>query len=410
MTSRRIAAALAGALLFTILPGVAASASRGDPGERLWASRYAGPAGDVDSPADVGVSPDGSRVFVAGQSHQGATNVDIAAAAYHSATGEELWFASHSGSGGGWDSAQAMGVSPNGSMVFVTGYSDEGSTEDDFVTVAYDAVTGQEAWFAEYDAWGLWEAALDLTLSPDGSMVFVTGYSEGDSTDVDYATVAYDAVTGDELWVARYNGPGNGYDYPYAMGVAPDGSTVLVTGDTDGGASEDDYTTVAYRAGTGHQLWVARYNGPGNESDHAAALGVGPDGDSVFVTGSSTGAGPQEDYLTIAYDVDTGTEKWTARFAGPWSDQGIDVGVSPDGARVFVTGNRRFGRDRLDDFVTVAYDAASGHLMWRNRNGGPHQEWPAALAVNPDGLSVVVTGALFDADGTTDWGTIALSS
>ena len=82
--------------------------------------------------------------------------------------------------------------------------------------------------------------------------------------------MAYDASTGTELWVTRYNGPGNGDDYAaYALGMSPDGSAVFVTGYSVGsgygGAS--DYATVAYEPGTGRRLWVARYDGAGRD-DH----------------------------------------------------------------------------------------------------------------------------------------------
>jgi hypothetical protein len=60
-------------------------------------------------------------------------------------------------------------------------------------------------------------------VSPDGSTVFVTGYS-GVGTEVDYATVAYDAGTGTPRWVARYNGTGNSIDQPNAIAVSASAS------------------------------------------------------------------------------------------------------------------------------------------------------------------------------------------
>jgi hypothetical protein len=88
--------------------------------------------------------------------------------------------------------------------------------------------------------------AFALGVSHDGSKVFVTGISTGSTGSLDYATVAYDASTGDQLWVRRYNGPGKGQDVARALGVSPDGSTVFVTGTTVGSKGFYEYATVAY--------------------------------------------------------------------------------------------------------------------------------------------------------------------
>lgn len=70
----------------------------------------------------------------------------------------------------------------------------------------------------------------------------------GLGTDYDYATVAYDAVTGAELWVARFDGPASGDDRATALGVSPDGSTVYVAGTSEGDGTSYDIATVAYDA------------------------------------------------------------------------------------------------------------------------------------------------------------------
>ena len=76
----------------------------------------------------------------------------------------------------------------------------------------------------------------------------VTGTSDGSGTASDYTTLAYDATTGSRLWLKRYNGSGNGYDYAEGLAVSPDGTKVFVTGGS-WGAGSDDYATVAYGAG-----------------------------------------------------------------------------------------------------------------------------------------------------------------
>src|SRR6266567_3592868 len=49
-----------------------------------------------------------------------------------------------------------------------------------------------------------------------------------------------------------------------------------------------DYATLAYNAVTGTQLWVRRYNFPDHGDSHASAVTVSSSG--VFVTGYSQGA------------------------------------------------------------------------------------------------------------------------
>jgi hypothetical protein len=105
------------------------------------------------------------------------------------------------------------------------------------------------------------------------------------------------------------------YDEARALGISPDGSTVYVTGASFGSTSSFDYATVAYDTSTGAKLWAERYDGSGSSStgDQATALRVSPDGSSVYVTGGSTGPTTSEDYATVAYDASTGASLWVKR-------------------------------------------------------------------------------------------------
>jgi DNA-binding beta-propeller fold protein YncE len=194
-------------------------------------------------------------------------------------------------------------------------------------------------------------------VSPDGTTVFVTGATGSlllpASHPSDITTVAYDAVTGATRWLRRYDGPAHDYDDANALAVSPDGSRIFVTGWSEA-PERIDRVTIAYDAATGARLWVARYEGPTNEDDGARALAVSPDGSRLFVTGEAGGPDPAPlDYLTVAYDTATGAQLWSARYNGPGgTDEGSGaIGVSGDGSRVFVN------CDSDNDYATIAYAA-----------------------------------------------------
>jgi hypothetical protein len=289
------------------------------------------------------VSPDSTRVFVTGLCG------GIVTISYDASSGTQLWVA-HYGSGDGW----SLGVSPDGTKVFITG--DNGG---DFATIAYDASSGTQLWIADYNgpANGL-DFGRSLGVSPDGSKVFVTGESAG--LWVDYATVAYEAATGTMLWVERYSGS-NTRDTPTSLGVTPDGSKVVVTGtSSDVDFDENDYATVTYDASSGTQLWARLYTGPlagsPKRGAFAPSLAVSPDASSVFVTGANSPRYSNSDYATVAYDASSGSILWAERYNGPGNNTDIAraVGVSPDGSKVFVTGESS-GLGCCRDYATVAY-------------------------------------------------------
>ena len=373
-------------------------------GQPVWTQLYNGPGNDNDSASSVAVSPDGSKVFVTGTSLGSGTSSDYATIAYDAATGQSLWVRRYDGLGQS-DTAKAVAVSPDGFKVIVTGWSYGPDTSAGYATVAYDAATGQSLWTRRYNGpvWMGIDVAFSLAVSPDGSRVFVTGWSDpiGFGLSADYGTIAYDAATGQPQWTQIYNGPDNGFDGAFSVAVAPDGSRVFVTGRSAGSGTSGDYATIAYDAATGQRLWTKRYNGPGNGSDQADSVAVSPDGSKVFVTGSSPGSGSSGDYATIAYDAATGQPLWTKRYNGPGngSDLALALAVNPD--MVLVTGYST-GSGTLQDYATISYDAATGQPQWTRRyNGrGNGSDEASSLAVSPDGSEVIVTGSS-DADYVT---------
>jgi len=101
-----------------------------------------------------------------------------------------------------------------------------------------------------------------------------------------------------QIWVARYNGPGNGEDGAHAIAVDNAGN-VYVTGPSPGYDTYIDYATVKYNS-SGVEQWVARYDGPAIYDDYATVIAVDAAG-NAYVTGPSEGCGTWQDYATVKY-------------------------------------------------------------------------------------------------------------
>jgi hypothetical protein len=359
-----------------------------------------------ERPAAIAVDPHSGTVYVTGSSSSGGpfTRPEYATVAYD-ALGNQLWVARYDGRYDGSAHAAtafAIAVDPNSGTVYVTGTSN-----GDYATVAYDA-SGDQLWVARYDGPGHSnDSAWAIAVDPNSGAVYVTG----DSYPGGYATVAYDAG-GNQLWVARYEGPG-GTDKVSAIALDLTSGNVYVTGYSYGGAATGyDYATVAYDA-CGNQLWVARYDDPSNGGDSARAIALDPASGNVYVTGGSQRGATNLDYATVAYDA-CGNQLWVARYEGPGGyDKANAIALDPTSGNLYVTGLSYGGLATRYDYATVAYDA-SGRQLWVARHNGPsdYNDEANAVAVAPGSGDVYVTGYDYgrDGGGTTSYATVAYST
>ncbi|TDD54945.1 hypothetical protein E1286_04325 [Nonomuraea terrae] len=337
-------------------------------GEELWTRRHTEQGAFSDHAGDAAVSPDGRTVYVTGMTSPGEGDKnDYFTVAYDAATGEQSWFVRYDGKGSSTDDARKVVLTPDGSKVFVTGQSagPEGTGLTDWGTVAYDAATGEQLWDAGHngDDNGL-DIPSAMAVTADGKAVVVTGAGSNPGTLTDFETIAYDTATGRQLWTDRYDGPAHESDTPHDITVAP-GGTVYVTGNSTGEGSGGDYTTIAYNPATGERLWLQRFDGQAKNEDYAWNVRVTPDGGKVVVAGqSSDDQSKGTDYVTVAYDAVSGEPVWTGRYDGEVAAadaaRGLAVdATAKDGVRVFVTGSSGTGGTPPNatevDMVTVAY-------------------------------------------------------
>ncbi len=331
--------------------------------------------------------------------------------------GAQLWAARYNAPYnrpyGDYDQPNAVAVSPDGTEVFVTGYSNDANTNPDYETIAYNASNGTVIWKQRYSGLppNVENIANAIAVSPDGTKVFVTGGSIG-TNERDYTTIAYNARTGAVVWTKRYSGLGSNDNYAAALGVSPDGNTVFVTGNSADAFNtfSYDYATVAYNANTGAVRWAKRFTGPVNGNNNATALAVSRDGTKVIVTGYGAGSNTANDYETVAYNAASGAVLWIARYNGPVNgdDAARAVAVSPDSSKVVVTGTTAVSASTYD-YATVEYDAVTGKVVWTARYNGPNSDNSAsAVGISPDGGDAYVTGTSADASGHGDAATICI--
>jgi hypothetical protein len=80
-------------------------------------------------------------LVVTGQSLDlGTLFPDYATVSYNATTGSEQWVTRYGGPGLGIDIPRWVGLSPDGERAFVTGQSEGQGTRDDYATVGYEIV------------------------------------------------------------------------------------------------------------------------------------------------------------------------------------------------------------------------------------------------------------------------------
>jgi len=379
----------------------------GRDGKQLWVNRYDGPGNQADFLSSLVIDQQ-ANVYVTGGSPFN-TSYDCTTIKYSSA-GVLQWLARYNGPEKLGDGGTAIALDQKGN-IFVTGNSESRGTGFDGVTIKYDSLGGEQ-WVDRYASpTNSNDMPTDIALDAFGN-VYITGWSEnafsGDMINFDMITIKYSS-TGSQEWLARYNGSNNSSDYAFSLFVDASGYA-YVTGFSLDQDTNGDIVTIKYSP-TGEQLWVARYDGPAHDFDRPQALTVDNQG-NVYVTGQSPGTNADytnSDYVTIKYRSD-GTEDWIARYDGPAQRWDAAVAVALDNNNnVYVTGTSEKVVDEvyyLPDIVTIKYNR-HGETVWvaRYTENENNFEDPIALAIDTHN-NVYVTGSIIDPETGTNFLTI----
>ena len=236
----------------------------------------------LDQASGATVSPDGAHVYVAAGGDDA-----VSVFARDAGTGVLTFVeAEFDGVGGndGLDGASDVTVSPDGDHLYVSGLSDDavavfardaGSGQLTFVEAELDGIAGVD---------GL-SGAIDAVVSPDGAHVYVAAF-------FDDAVAAFerDAVTGELTFVeAEF-----GIDFARSVALSADGAHVYVGGDEDSFIEEGYGALYAYsrNAATGELTLIeTEVNGlSGVRWIHPTSVVVSPDGTHVHATSFADGA------------------------------------------------------------------------------------------------------------------------
>lgn len=278
-------------------------------GQLQWQKYFDGPGNSEDIPEDIFVDSQGNS-YVAGGSVGNGTNYDYFILKY-SAAGTLIGIARYNGEANGSDGAYSIAVDELGN-IYVTGQSEEYENPQEnstgqitFTTIKYNNNLVL-LWYDKYFGTGIPRNARGKSIKIlNSSEIYVSGYAKELGVDNDFVTRKL-SNSGNQTWVAKYNGPGVYEDVVTSFSIDNSGNA-YVTGESKTGNPVDtkDYATVKYNS-SGVQQWVKRYNGPANDQDIPSSISNSGN-NIIYVTGKSWGLNSNFDYATIKY-----SNEWSA--------------------------------------------------------------------------------------------------
>ncbi len=359
-------------------------------GDTVWAKYYTGSGNHRDQATAIAVDSSTYDVYVAGFTYASSGNNYDAILIKYNSSGTQQWVQTYNVPGSYYDAAAAIYL--KGSYVYITGASFGGfTTMVDYFTIKYNATTGVQQWVSRYDYNNNNDIAYSITVGVNDS-VYVTGGSQSSSTNWDYATITYNSA-GTQVNATRITGAGYGLDHATAITTDKKGF-VYFTGGSMNASGNYDYKTIKMNAaGTIVYNKTYDYN---NLDDIANAIAVDTMG-NCYITGQSKSAMNDNDYCTIKYDS-AGNQLWVKRYDGDAHGSDIAHNLFWDiyNNNIYITGESSNGADQ--DYLTISYNH-NGHELWHQVYDGGADD--IASDITADSTDVFVTGSSVDPSTST---------
>jgi hypothetical protein len=355
--------------------------------DTLWTRTYGSPWDGDDAVCTVLTDTfNNTTVVGSGGQPPGTRGSNMVVIKYSNQNGRTMWTKRITAEDTCVDVAMDAAIRPAGS-VCVTGQTGR-YPNCNILTVQLDP-NGNEVWRATFD--GVKHAGdIGTAIATDTTAnVFVAGCAQNST--MDFVTMKY-YWDGTRAWAKIYDGGRD--DKPTGIALGPDGS-VYVTGDPN-------YLTVKYSR-SGVEQWAVHYGG------HATALVVDEAG-SAYITGYVIIGSPPNTtthIATVKYDS-AGAQKWAALYEHPGS---MGAALAFGGSVLYVAGKTASAAGD-DDYVTIAYDCATGDTLWVRQHASPSGANDAAVGVAVGSDSSVwvfgstdydFTTVLYSPDGIEHW-------
>ncbi len=264
-----------------------------------WTRLYSNSGSNIDKARALCID-NNNNIYVTGFSTGVTGGLDYATLKYDAA-GTALWGTPHryNGTGNNDDESTAIAVNNATGDVYITGYSrNTAITDFDWATVMVNSL-GVQQWVQRYGGSAAeLDRANDLVLDASGN-AYVTGKVKNSATNEDLVVIKYNN-TGAQQWIKSYNGASNYFDEGISLALNTAETFIYVGGSSNIGTTLNDFYTLKLQTSDGAIIWGTRYNGPGNGSDLNFDLGLDAF-ENVYVTGQRTGSGSGSDFMTIKY-------------------------------------------------------------------------------------------------------------
>jgi hypothetical protein len=190
-------------------------------------------------------------------------------------------------------------------------------------------------------------------------------------------------VNGSLVWSQTWD---SGHGYDEVDGLVVYGNSLYVTGWTTGEATQNDIAVLSYDL-NGTLLWNCSWGTSGWDEANGQA---GVDENYVYVSGryNATNALSGGDAVLVALNRTDGSYAWHTTWGGDKLDDAF--GLTTDSAYIYSVGiTSSFG----NDLIFLLKYTKTGMLIWNATWGGSGSELTRSVAVTPDSASIHVAAS-----------------